>query len=114
MLRSPGSGYLFSAAKVSEVSAVLRRSLLITVVVLITAGAGPANPAAAGADPVTFINNLGKQLRVVNGCTSQEQKLAGFRELFREDFDVPGPWNGVCGRGRGSALYNRRDCYLCI
>ena len=98
MLRSPGSGYLFSAAKVSEVSAVLRRSLLITVVVLITAGAGPANPAAAGADPATFINNLGKQLRVVSGCTSQEQKLTGFRELLHENFDVPGLSRFVLGR----------------
>ena len=77
---------------------MLRRSVLITVVVLITAGAAPANPASAGADPATFINNLGKQLRVVKSCTSQEQKLAGFRELFREDFDVPGLSRFVLGR----------------
>jgi phospholipid transport system substrate-binding protein len=77
---------------------VLRRSLLITVVVLITAGAAPANRATAGADPTTFISNLGKQLRVVSGCTSQEQKLVGFRELFRENFDVPGLSRFVLGR----------------
>jgi len=97
-LRSPDSCYLSNAAKVSEVSAVLRRSFLISVVVLITAGAAPANPAAAGADPATFINNLGKQLRVVSGCTSQEQKLAAFRELFREDFDISGLSRFVLGR----------------
>jgi len=98
MLRSPGSGYLSNAAKLSEVSAVLRRSLLITVVVLLTGGIAPANPAVAGTDPTMFINNLGKQLRVVSGCTSQEQKLAGFRELFREEFDISGLSRFVLGR----------------
>jgi phospholipid transport system substrate-binding protein len=66
-------------------------------VVLITAGAAP-NPAAAGANPTTFISNLSKQLRVVSSCTSQEQKLAGFRELFRENFDIPGLSRFVLGR----------------
>ena len=79
-------------------SAMLRRSLLMTVVALITAGAAPLNPGAAGADPGTFVNNLGKQFRVVSGCTSQEQKLAAFRELFREDFDISGLSRFVLGR----------------
>jgi len=82
-LRLPGRCYLSNAAKVSEVSAVLRRSLLIIVVVLITGGVAPPNPAPAGADPATFINNFSKQLGVVSSGTSPEQKLAGFRELFR-------------------------------
>jgi len=60
ILRLPGSCYLVNAAKVSKVSAVLRRSLLIAIVVLIAGGVAPAKPAAAGADPATFINNLGK------------------------------------------------------
>jgi phospholipid transport system substrate-binding protein len=97
-LRSPGRYYLSNAAKVSKVSAVLRRSLLITVVVLITGGVAPADPAAAGADPATFINNFSKQLRVVSSCTFPEQKLAGFRELFREDFDISGLSRFVLGR----------------
>ena len=71
-------------------SAVSRRFLLTSVVVLIT-GALPAPiPAAAGTDPVAFINDLVKQLQAVSSCTSPQQKLAGFRELFREDFDIPG------------------------
>jgi len=73
-----------------NVSAVLGRALLIIVVVLITSGVSPANPAAVGPDPVLFINNLDKQLRLVSSCTSPEQRLAQFRELFRADFDVPG------------------------
>jgi len=96
-LRLPGSCYLSTEAKVSKVCAVLRRSLLIAVLVLITGGVAPAN-ATAGTDPATFINNLGKQLRVVSSCTSPEQKLAGFRELFREDFDISGLSRFVLGR----------------
>jgi len=83
---------------VSKVSAVLRRFLLITIVVLITGALPPALPAAAGTDPAAFIDNLGKQLRAVSSCTSPQQKLAGFRELFREDFDVPGLGRFVLGR----------------
>ena len=77
---------------------VLRRVLLIIVVVLITRGASSANPASVGADPVLFINNLDRQLRVVSSCASPEQRLTGFRELFREDFDVPGLGRFVLGR----------------
>jgi phospholipid transport system substrate-binding protein len=80
------------------VSAVSRRFLLTSVVVLIT-GALPAPiPAAAGTDPVAFINDLVKQLQAVTTYTSPQQKLAGFRKLFREDFDVPGLGRFVLGR----------------
>lgn len=84
--------------EVSEVSAVLRRSLLTAVVVLITGALPPAIPAAAGTDPAAFINNLGKQLQAVGSYTSAQQKLTGFRELFRDDFDVPGLSRFVLGR----------------
>jgi len=77
-LRLPGRCYLSNAAKVSEVSAVLRRSLLIIVVVLITGGVAPANPAPAGADPATFINNFSKQLRVVSSCTPRSRNWRDF------------------------------------
>jgi phospholipid transport system substrate-binding protein len=80
------------------VSAVLRRALLIIVVVLITPGVSSANPAAVSADPALFVTNLDRQLRVVRSCASPEQRLTGFRELFREDFDVPGLSRFVLGR----------------
>jgi len=80
------------------VSAVLRRILLATAVVLIAGAALPSIGAAAGTDPATFINNLGSQLRTVTSYPSPERKLAGFRELFREDFDVPGLGRFVLGR----------------
>ena len=77
---------------------VLRRVLLIIVVVLITPGVSFANPAAVGADPAVFINNLDRQLRFVSSCTSPEQRLAQFHELLRADFDVPGLSRFVLGR----------------
>ena len=84
--------------RLPNVSAVLRRALLIIVVVLITPGVSFANPAAVGADPAVFINNLDKQLRFVSSCTSPEQRLARFHELFHANFDVPGLSRFVLGR----------------
>ena len=77
---------------------MMRRTLLTTAVVLITGAFAPAIPAGAGGDPATFINNLNNQVHVLVKNTSSEQKLAGFRELFREDFDVPGLGRFVLGR----------------
>ena len=75
-----------------------RRTLLTTAVVLITGAFAPAIPAGTGGDPATFINNLSNQVHVLVRNTSPEQKLAGFRELFREYFDVPGLGRFVLGR----------------
>jgi phospholipid transport system substrate-binding protein len=80
------------------VSPVLRRSLLTTVMILIAGALPPGLPAKAGRDPAVFINNLVHQLQMVTSNTSPEQKLAGFRELLREDFDVPGLGRFVLGR----------------
>ena len=75
-----------------------RRTLLTTAVVLFTGALTPLVPVQAGMDPASFINNLGGQLQIVTSSTSPEQKLAGFRELFRADFDVPGLGRFVLGR----------------
>ena len=77
---------------------MLRRSLLTTAVVLIAAGFAAEAPAKGGTDPTAFINNLGDQLQIVTRTTSPEQRVAGFRQLFREDFDVPGLGRFVLGR----------------
>ena len=79
-------------------SAVLRRFLMATAVVLTAGVALPSIGAAAGTDPAAFINNLGNQLKAVTTYPSPEQKLAGFRELFHEDFDVAGLGRFVLGR----------------
>jgi phospholipid transport system substrate-binding protein len=80
------------------VSHVLQRFLLTTVMILIAGALPPGLPAKAGMEPALFIDNLGHQLQLVTSNTSPEQKLAGFRELLREDFDVPGLGRFVLGR----------------
>jgi len=77
---------------------MLRRSLLTTAVVLMAGTFAPERPAEAGTDPAAFINNLGNKLQMVTGISSPEQRAAGFRQLFREDFDVPGLGRFVLGR----------------
>jgi len=77
---------------------MLRRSFLATSVILIAGALAPSMPVAAGPDPAAFINNLVYQLQVVARNTSPEQRRAGFRELFHEDFDVPGLGRFVLGR----------------
>src|SRR5262249_52649999 len=77
---------------------MFRRTLQTATIVLFTGGLAPSLPAAAGMDPAAFINNLGNQLQAVTRSASPEQKLAGFEELFRSDFDVPGLGRFVLGR----------------
>jgi len=77
---------------------MFRRTLQTTTIVLFTGALAPSLPAAAGMDPAAFINNLGNQLQAVTRSASPEQKLAGFEELFRSDFDVPGLGRFVLGR----------------
>src|SRR5438046_1193076 len=81
-----------------RLTAMLRRTLFTATVVLFTGAALPSIPAAAGTDPAAFINNIGNQLQAVTSGTSRDQRLAGFRQLFREDFDVPGLGRFVLGR----------------
>ena len=89
---------LCNPPEVSKVSPVLRRYLLIMAVILIAVAMPPATPATAGADPAAFINNLGNQLLAVTRYSTPQQKLAGVRELFHQDFDVPGLGRFVLGR----------------
>jgi len=77
---------------------MLRRCFLTTVVAFITGTLVPAIPAKAGSDPAAFINNLGDQFQIVARNPSAAQRLAGFRQLFRESFDVPGLGRFVLGR----------------
>jgi hypothetical protein len=69
---------------------VLRLSLLITVVVLLTGGIAPANAAVAGTDPTIFITNLGKQLRVVSSCTSRSRNWWDFASYSARISMFPG------------------------
>src|SRR6516162_8313230 len=71
--------------------------------------AGGCRPAASKAGQMTASDHAQQRSRrfplpergrpqMVSGCTSQEQKLAGFRELLHENFDVPGLSRFVLGR----------------
>jgi phospholipid transport system substrate-binding protein len=73
----------------------LTRSIAAVVMIF---GAFSETPAQAGPDPTAFIANLGNQLQTVARQPSSEQRQPGFRQLFHEDFDVPGIGRFVLGR----------------
>jgi len=77
---------------------MLRRSHLTAVLALATGILAPSIPAPAASDPAAFINNLGNQAQIVARNPSPPQRVAGFRQLFRENFDVPGLGRFVLGR----------------
>ena len=74
------------------------RHFRLTTVLALTATLALATPAAAGSDPVAFVINLGNQFQAVATNPSAAQRLAGFRQLFRENFDIPGLGRFVLGR----------------
>ena len=75
-----------------------RRSVATLLLLLVAAGALPA-PGTAAADPAAFIDEMGKRaLDVLSNSPSASVRQARFRELFREDFDVPRIARFVLGR----------------
>ena len=91
---------------------MVRRSLLTAVLVLAAGAFAPAIPAAA-ADPTALISNLGSRaLEVLGKDATQSQRVARFRELLREDFDVPGIARFVLGRYWNAATEEQRAEYV--
>jgi phospholipid transport system substrate-binding protein len=77
----------------------VQRSFLTAAFVLIAGALAPAIPAGAAADPSALISNLGSRaLEVLGKNATPSQRVARFRELLREDFDVPGISRFVLGR----------------
>jgi phospholipid transport system substrate-binding protein len=77
---------------------MMRRSLLTAAVVMLSGAFAPAAPAAA-ADPSALVSSLGSRaLEVLGKDATQSQRVARFRELLRDDFDVPGIARFVLGR----------------
>jgi phospholipid transport system substrate-binding protein len=75
-----------------------RRLLLIAVCLLIAGILLPSRPAAA-ADPAAVITSLGNEaLKVLGNNVEPRQRVMRFRQLFSEDFDVPGIARFVLGR----------------
>ena len=78
---------------------MMRRWLVIGGAVVIAGIFMTARPAVAAADPAAVITDLGNQaLQVLGRNVNPSQRVARFRQLFSEDFDVPGIARFVLGR----------------
>jgi phospholipid transport system substrate-binding protein len=78
---------------------MMRRSFLTAAFIALTGALAPAISASAAADPAAMISNLGTQaLQVLGKDATQSQRVARFRELLRDDFDVPVIARFVLGR----------------
>jgi phospholipid transport system substrate-binding protein len=78
---------------------IMRRNVLIAAFALTAAAAAPAVPAAAEADPAQVIEHLGNQgLAALAPQVSPTQRLARFRDLFSENFDLQSIGRFVLGR----------------
>ena len=88
----------------------MERRFFLTGAFILMAGILAAHPpAAAAADPTALINNLGREaLAVLGKGTNESQRVARFRELLREDFDVPGIARFVLGRYWNTATEEQR------
>jgi phospholipid transport system substrate-binding protein len=92
---------------------MMRRSFLTAAFVMIAGALAPAIPAAAAADPTAVISNLGSRaLEVLGKNAPQSQRVARFRELLREDFDVPEISRFVLGRYWNVATEEQRAEFL--
>jgi phospholipid transport system substrate-binding protein len=78
---------------------MVRRSLLTAALIVVAVLLAPAIPAAGAADPTALISNLGSRaLEVLGKDATQSQRVERFRQLLREDFDIPGIARFVLGR----------------
>ena len=88
---------------------MLRRSTLTAALILLAGVLAPVIPAAAAADPAAMISDLGSRaLQVLDKNTPQSERVARFRELLREDFDVPAIGRFVLGRYWNTATPEQR------
>jgi len=88
---------------------MMRRSFLTAAFVVLAGALAPAIPGAAAADPAAMISNLGSQaLQVLGKDATQSQRVARFRDLLREDLNVPGIARFVLGRYWNTATEEQR------
>ncbi len=78
---------------------MMRRWFLAGACVLFVGILNSAGPAATAADPAAVVTSLGNQaLEVLGNNVDPNRRVARFRQLFSEDFDVPGIARFVLGR----------------
>jgi phospholipid transport system substrate-binding protein len=95
------------------VEPMLRRSVLTAAFAMLSGLFSPAIPAAAAADPAAMISTLGSRaLQVLGKGATPAQRTERFRELLREDFDVPGIARFVLGRYWNTATEEQRAEYV--
>jgi phospholipid transport system substrate-binding protein len=87
---------------------VLLRAFAITLVVLPGAAATPSSTAVAETPP-EFISVLGNRgLEVIRSAASVSTKATYFRQMLRQDFDLPGMCRFVLGRYWRIASHRQR------
>ena len=78
---------------------VLPRAVALVAAVCLLGLAALAPRGAAAQDPAAVVNQLGVQaIQVLGPGVPPAQRIGRFRELFRDDFDVPGISQFVLGR----------------
>ncbi len=92
---------------------MMLRSFATAAFLLIAAPVAVASPAAAAPDAVAFVSDLGgRAIQVLGPGVPAEQRLRRFRELFRDDFDVPGIGQFVLGRHWRATTPEERQEFL--
>lgn len=93
---------------------MIRRSALFGALVLgVLSVATPRG--AAAQDARAFVNTLGTQaIEVLGPSVPEAQRLARFRELFHDDFDVPGIGRFVLGRYWRTATPQEQQEFLSL
>jgi phospholipid transport system substrate-binding protein len=87
--------------------------LCASCVLLLCMAAVAAPRAAAQADPMAFISQLGNQaIQVMGPSVPAAQRLARFRELYAANFDVAGIGQFVLGRYWSSATPQEQQEFL--
>lgn len=91
---------------------MMRRSVAIGALFLTILWFAAPQPAAAQ-DARAFVGTLGKQaIEVLGPNVAPAQRLARFRELFRNDFDIPGIGRFVLGRYWRTATPREQEEFL--
>src|SRR5215831_20454521 len=91
-----------------NVRSVLLRAFAVTLVVSPGAAAPPSSTAVAET-PLEFISVLGNRgLEVIRSAASVSTKATYFRQMLRQDFDVPGMCRFVLGRYWRIASHRQR------
>ena len=92
---------------------MIRRSPAIGALILLLGLLTAAPGDAVAQDARTFVATLGNQaIQVLGPSVAPAQRVARFRELFREDFDIPGIGQFVLGRYWRTATPEQQQEFL--